>query len=247
MLDSLVAFVGQSNALGFGLDGDDLPEDYGKVDPSTFIWNNAEGGWEVMRPGVNTGTPNNPGAWGPEVAFAAAWRKAHAADDGLYIVKSARGSTGLAHDPAPGVNDWSPDSAGELFDATRELIDAARATLAGRAAGVEAVFVMQGEEDGFSRAKAEAYGESFARFRDAVRDRWMDDGAGKIGWGWIDDASTPHGAEVRRHQAQADAADPHGLSFETADLPMQNDGLHYSAAGHIGLGERFYTLYDDWF
>jgi len=247
MIESLVAFVGQSNILGFGLDAGDLPAEHGGTDPFTYIWNNVAGGWEVMRPGVNTGTPNNPGAWGPEVAFAHKWRQAHAPDDVLYIVKSAKGGSGMAKDPAPGVADWSPDSVGELFDATRELIAAARASFGARAPGVEAVFVMQGEEDGFSAPKAEAYGANFAKFRAAVREEWMGDGAGKIGWGWIDDASTPYNATVRYHQYLADSADPNGLSFETTDLPMQPDDLHYSATGHIGLGERFYSLYDAWF
>lgn len=247
MIASLVAFVGQSNALGFGLDGDDLPAGYDQSDPFTYIWDSVAGGWEVMRPGVNTGSPNNPRAWGPETAFAVEWRKSHAPDDALYIVKLARGSTSLAQDPAPGVADWSPKSDGELFDAARSLIAAARASFGTHDPGVKAVFIMQGEEDATRAGEAEAYGANFSNFRAAVRGEWMHDSAGKIGWGWIHDTSTPFSATVRRYEALADEADVNGLSFDTRDLPMQADGLHYSAPAHIELGERFYSLYDAWF
>ena len=114
-LAAFVIFAGQSNALGFGMDGSTLPGGYGKPDPLTLIWSERSQAYEVMQPGVNTGTANTPSAWAAEVAFARAFRQANPREP-LYIVKSARGSTGLAPDPQR--LDWSPASPGEMFDAT---------------------------------------------------------------------------------------------------------------------------------
>src|SRR4051812_32807820 len=100
---AFVVLAGQSNALGYLNTG---AADYA-FDDLTYIWNNVATGWERMIPGVNTGTPNNPTAWGPEVAFAQDFRASHP-DEVLMIVKSVQGSTGVAADPV--AMDWSPSS-----------------------------------------------------------------------------------------------------------------------------------------
>ncbi len=237
---SLVVFAGQSNALGFGMDASTLPANYWRGDPRTFIWNNETGGFEVMTPGVNTGTLKNPGAWGPEVAFAATFRQDHP-DEALFIVKSAKGSTGLAADPNR--LDWSPQSEGEMFDLTTQRVADARAALGGME--VDGVFFVQGEQDAFDEDAAQAYGDNLQAWIAAVRDEWIADEDGKVAFARIND-STPWFETVRWAQYVTDAEDPFAASFDTYDDMMQADGLHYAAEGHLAIGGQFYSLYDGW-
>lgn len=236
----LVVFAGQSNMVGFGMTLASLPAhlagfNYGQ----TYIWSDALGCWGVLQPGVNTGTPANPQAWGPEVQFAHAFRLANP-DAVLLIVKSAKGSTGLAQDPA--VPDWSPASDGELFDLTAERIAAARASIG--APAPEAVFWMQGENDALTAAPAAAYADNLAAFLAAARAEWMGDSAGYVGLARIGDgAALPHSLAVRQAQWQVDQADASAESFKTIGFDLQADGIHLAAGGQVQLGQSFFDAW----
>src|SRR5262249_38921303 len=97
---ALVVFAGQSNALGFGMDRASLPSEDVSLG-RTFIWNGEGRYWELMQPGHNTGTAVEPEAWGPEVAFAQAFRAANP-DEPPYIVTLPPPPTAPpAHPPTP--------------------------------------------------------------------------------------------------------------------------------------------------
>ena len=237
---AFVVFAGQSNALGFGMSRATLPPEYAAPDPLTWIWSNAGGHFEILEPGFNTGTPANPEAWGPEVAFAHDFRLTHP-DELLIIVKSVKGSTGLAQTDA--ALDWSPASVGEMFDLTAGRIAAARAA-AGEPA-VDAVFIVQGEQDGFDLGAAQAYGANLTSWLDAIRAEWMGDEQGRVALAEISHAH--EGFElVRQAQAQVAAADPFVDAIDAGWLPLQDDGLHYAAASHVAMGDEFFGLYETW-
>ncbi|MFN3585727.1 sialate O-acetylesterase [Phenylobacterium sp.] len=225
----LVIVAGQSNALGYGLSGQDLPADIGP-DAQVRIWDGAR--FAVMAPGRNTGSPNFPASWGPEAGFAHAWRAAHP-DRPLYIVKYARGSTPLA--PSPG-RDWAPES-GELFQETEEAVAAARAALEaqGLHPRIAAVLWMQGEADATDPARAGAYRSNLTALLAAIRERWAKADTPVV-VGRIPDFGARAG-EVRAAQAAVDAADPRTATVDAKGLPMQPDGLHIAAAGQLRLGE----------
>jgi len=229
ILSALMVLAGQSNALGFGLSPAELPADVRSIDSRVRIWTGAR--FEVMRPGINTGTPANPAAWGPEVAFARAWRAAHPSER-LYIVKSVKGSTGLAADPA--ALDWSPASRGELFDRTTQIVAAARA-----ASGltVSTILWMQGEEDATDDRRAAAYAANLRELIFAMRAAWGEAGT-RIVVGRIADGP-PYAETVRAGEAMA-AAKAHAVLVETEGLSRQGDRLHLDAAGEIALGAAFY-------
>lgn len=233
MSDAHVILAGQSNALGFGNTGAAPYVPTARVQ----IW--VGDAWHYMQPGVNTGTPENPTVWGPEVGLANAWLQAHPTGV-LWIAKVAHGSTGLAADPAQ--LDWSPQSRGEMYDTASGAVHAAQANLAATPYAFAAWDVldwMQGETDATDAAKAGAYGGNLADFVGHARADW-DVGqvvAGRIG----DGASMPYAAQVRLAEWSLDQADAQLASFKTIGFEMQADDLHYDAAGQLSLGHAFYA------
>lgn len=222
MATQIALIVGQSNALGFQVTPAELPSWYAPnarvqiFDGSAFV---------TMQAGVNTGTPANPNAWGPEVGYAAAWLDDPAnAGQTLYVVKSVKGSTGLAADGAE--QDWSPSSTGELFDATTAKVAAAKALLSGPFHTTALWF--QGEQDAAVSAKASAYAANLAGLETAAASSWG-----------VDDFQY---ARISPQLAFADvvkAAQPDG--FATDDSPVQSDLLHFTGAGQIDHGAEFYA------
>lgn len=241
---ALIVVAGQSNALGYTLGPIDLPPHLRKPVARVQIWDPARRGFAPLQPGVNTGTPNNPRAWGPEAQFAFRWSQAHPCGE-LYVVKYARGETGLAPDPAHA--DWSPASAGEVWDQATAQVDAAKAALKKQepAARVEAVFWMQGETDAQDPAKASAYQQNLTRLIMRIRSRWGDDQTSV----YVAQIDRPPGSNagwdtVRQAQTAVAASTPNVHLTDTDPLPRQPaDGVHLTGAGQVGLGERFYELH----
>lgn len=240
MSDAHILIAGQSNALGYGNTG---PAPYTPT-ARVQIWADTNGDgqgdtWQYMLPGVNTGTPANPTVWGPEVGIANAWLHDHPSGN-LWIDKIAKGSTGLAQDPAQ--LDWSPRSHGEMFDAATASADAARANLGPTPyafARWDAVMWMQGETDATDPTKAAAYQANLTDAVAHMRAGWDVEAVvvGRIGvaGAWSD--------QVRVAQWSVDQADPNLVSFKTIGFELQSDGLHYDAAGQLSLGAAFY---DGW-
>lgn len=238
---AMVIVAGQSNALGYTLGAADLPPHLTGPPGPVKIWSPQDQAFVAMRPGANTGSPNNPQTWGPEAQFAYRWRQGHACAP-LYVVKYARGETGLAADLA--ARDWSPQSQGDLWDAATAEIDAAKAALtqAGVRAPVLAVLWMQGETDAQTPAKARAYKTNLAAFITRVRSRWGD-GETVVHIGQIDRPERARAGweTVRTAQAAITAADRKTTLTDTDPFERQpSDGVHLTAQGQVRLGDGFY-------
>jgi hypothetical protein len=235
----LFLFAGQSNALGFGNNG---PAPY-TLTARVQIWTDTDGdgvgdAFNYMRPGVNTGTPANPAAWGPEVEFANQWLAANP-EGILWLGKVAKGSTPL--DQASGL-DWSPSSDDEMFDRAKLVANQMLSNLG--ETSLDGVFWMQGEQDALAQTSAQSYAGHLTDLLAAIRLEWMHDLNGYVGVGRITDAAIlPYSLDVRQAQWQVDQLDVHMESFKTIGYQMQADGLHYASDGQIALGEAFY---DNW-
>ncbi len=242
MTDHRIFTGGQSNGLGYGNNG---PAPYVPT-ARVQIFADTDGDgygdvWHYMNPGVNTGMPANPTAWGPEVEIANRWLADHPdPNDHLWIVKVAKGSTGLAEDA--GQLDWSPNSTGEMYDHATAVIAAAKAELVGSPyafSQFDAMMWMQGETDATEATKTTAYNANLTDFLAHARFDW---GVSEVIYGRITDSpALPYNFAVRVAQWDVDQADAHLETFKTIGLTMQPDGIHY--ADHIGLGDRFY---DGW-
>lgn len=237
---TFVVFAGQSNTGGAGMSAATLTQPW-TPDPQVLIWDAASQAFVQMQPGLNTGYGDQPSAWGPEVAFARAFRAAHP-DEALRIVKVAHGGTGLDQDPGAWVYDWSPQSVNELFDEATDIIDAASAAAGGRP---DALFFGQGEEDATRADKAADYEANLEDFFAQARADWLHDADGRIGFFRIGPGSR-YADEVRGAQTRVDARDPRADSTDAASVPTQADGLHFTAAGYDQVGAAYAQLYETW-
>lgn len=238
---AFVVFAGQSNMGGAYMDASTLSAAW-TPDSLTRIWDPAAKAWVQMQPGVNTGFGQMPNAWGPEVAFAMAFRAAFP-DEPLYLVKATHGGTPLEPDTGPWQFDWSPDSTDEHFDRTAAMIAEASAALGGLKP--EALFWGQGETDATNPGPAAAYFQNFQEFLAAARAEWLSDPAAHVGFFRINPNGAYSGA-VRQAQADVDAIDPYARSFDTHLFPLQGDNLHFSAQSYDWIGQEFFHLLELW-
>lgn len=232
MTDTHVIIAGDSNALGY-LNTGAAP--YVATAP-VQIWTG--GAWNYLNPGVNTGTPNNPTAWGPEVQFAKDWLAVHA-DDGshLWIVKDAatvKGSTSLAVD-------WAPAS-GHMFASTSADVSAAMHNLDGTAYAFDhydGALIVLGENDAVNPAFAAAYHDNLIAFNSAARAAWH---VTTLLESRIEDTmgAPADNLAVRDAQWQVDQADAAMVSFRTIGFEQQPDHVHYDAVGQLALGHAFF-------
>lgn len=218
-MSQAIIVAGQSNALGYNVTAAELPAGY-HTDPNVVIWNDAASRWDMMVPGVNTGTPANPGAWGPEVGYAMAWTATHP-NEVLYVVKDVKGETALAQTDG---QDWSPDSRGELFDSTALQVVHSHI-------GNATVLWAQGEQDGYDFNQALAYGDHLAALKQAAAEQW---GAVRF-----ITAQSQGPAPFNYLVQQGEGPD----AVDTSHVEKQPDGIHYDGAGQAELGG---LMYDAW-
>lgn len=240
-----IIIAGDSTALGWLNTG---PAPYA-VTVRVQIWTdtNADGigdAWHYMNPGVNTGTLNNPTAWGSEVQLANRWLAAGGGsagpDDYLWIVKGSetvRGGATLA-------DHWDPDT-GAMFASTTRAAEAAMRNLDGTAFAFDhydAAFIGLGANDATDPAKAAAYGENIVAFNAAARSAWRvtklieprtTDGPG----------APADNLAVRQAQWQVDQDDPQLVTFKTIGFATLHDRIHFAAAGQVAMGD---ASYDGW-
>lgn len=236
-MSALQVFAGQSNMIVFGLTPSQLPPYALTPDPHVQILVGSH--FETMVPGVNTGGPNTPQAWGPIVSETHDWVAAHPGET-LYVVLSAKGSTSLAAGSAP---NWSPEqppsadgSPNGMFNKTTALVNEAKA-LTGLP--VSDVFWMQGEQDATDAANAAAYHDRLGDLFAHMRADW---GAGEIVFGEISGRTGfAFGDQVRAAQAAVAAADPQTVLIDTDALALQADNLHFAPTGALELGDAFYA------
>jgi hypothetical protein len=236
-MSALVVLAGQSEMITFGLTPASLPAYALTPDPHVQIL--VGSAFQTMVPGVNTGGPNTPNAWGPVVSYAHDWTAAHPGET-LYLVLSAKGSTGLTAGAAP---NWSPEqpaapdgSPNGMFNKTTVLVDEAKA-LTGLP--VSAVLWSEGETPATDATQAATFGAQTADLFAHMRSEW---GADRIVFSEISDQpGFAYGDPVRAAQLAIAAADPHALLIDTDALPLQADNLHFAAAGALALGDAFYV------
>lgn len=231
-MDTHIIIAGDSNALGYLNNGPAPYEPTAQVQ----IWTGTA--WNYMQPGVNTGTPANPQAWGPEVQEANDWLAVHAGDGShLWIVKDAetvKGSTTLAVD-------WNP-AIGALYASTTHAVNAAMHNLDGTQFAFDrydALEVGLGENDAVNHAWASAYATNLTSFISAAREDWH---VTNVIMNRINDqvGAPEDNLAVRVAQFGVDQADDHVSSFKTIGFEMQPDQLHYDATGQIALGHGFF-------
>ncbi|MBS0361050.1 MAG: hypothetical protein JSR98_06695 [Proteobacteria bacterium] len=240
MSDAHIIIAGDSNALGYLNTG---PAPYTPTWQVQIWARQADGSynWNYMNPGMNTGTPANPGDWGPEVAIANRWLSSHAGDGSvLWIVKddlTVKGGTTLAVDWAPSSGAYFASTAQAAADAMRNLSGGAHAF-----DHYDAGFVVLGENDAEVSADAQAYGTNLAAFDAAARGAW---GAGVLLESRIEDTmgAPADNQAVRVGQWSADVADPLMASVKTIGFEQQPDLVHYDATGQLQLGG---ALFDAW-
>lgn len=235
-MSALVVFAGQSEMVTFGLGPADLPAGAYTPDPHVQILTAT--GFQTMQPGVNTGGVNTPESWGPEVSFAHDWTAAHPGET-LYIVKSVKGSTGLAPGSAP---NWSPEQpqppegVSGMFIKTTLLVNQAKA-LTGLP--VSEVLWDQGQTDATDPATAQAYAARLTDVFAHMRSEW---GADTIVFDEISNRTGfAYGDQVRGAQVAVANADPHALLINTDHLTLQADNLHLTAASALHLGDALYV------
>lgn len=91
--------------------------------------------WAAYQPGVTANSADAPTLWGPEAAFAEAFRATYPTRP-LYIVKIAEPDSALVPDAA---HDWSPGTPGAAFESLENQASAARGLLDAAAMGYETV------------------------------------------------------------------------------------------------------------
>lgn len=240
--------VGQSNAGGYGMSYDTAPEHLrGGPIHRAYIFNAGETYWGAMEVGINTGLPNNPGAW--SAVSQLAYEITEADPEAIVLVVNVvMGECGVYQDVLH--QDWSPDSAGDLFDLTTETI--ARAHIAmfnaiGETMPAPAATVFIGmETDATDPVKAAAAAESLAGLAAAIRAEWMADPDGMILITRVSDSpALTYGREVNLAQAAVDSEDENMRSIDTAGMAMQGpDNPHYAAETHVAIGRSLFELGD---
>lgn len=228
--------AGQSNMDGYAyVTG--LPPDLqvGQADVQLF-WSGAWA-WTDLVP-TSYGAYYGIEYFGPEVTFGRTLADANPA--GSYaLIKHAVGGTDLAYYWYPGTYRADPTQ-GEGYRSFLLTIDAALAELdaAGTDWEIAGMIWMQGESDAFDITVAEAYEANLTRFvarvRDDVSTPDMPFAIGKIHC-----PTCTYGDIVRAGQDYVAATVPGVVAFDTTDLPINADNIHYDGSGMRTLGERF--------
>lgn len=241
----IIVVAGQSNARAFATTGSDVPVELQASDSGIQIWNSDLGQFEEYEAGANSDTWNADTAaekWGPEAAFAHAFRDETGASD-IYIVKIAVDSTTLASDA--GGDDWDPDNSGELYDDMVGELNSAKAELtgSGKTPVVAAVLWMQGEHDALDSTDASNYGVNLDAFIDAVRSDWGDSNT-KFILGRISASEEwTFGSAVRAFQARIARDKTDVQAIDTDSYTLDTDDRHYVAASVQTMGEDMYDAY----
>jgi hypothetical protein len=251
--------AGQSNAVGYGANPSGLPPELYAPQPDVLFWFE-EGPWDAVH---NPGRRIRSGGWvplqfqsdrhystfgpltdgfGPEIKLGRVLADSLAAD--VAVFKFAINATSLAVH-------WDPDTSDSLYLQMLDIWDDAQATLAalGHTGTPAGCFWMQGEWDALSGAYAAAYEENLTAFiaelRAACGDPALPFILGRLNASIYQCPyfSFPYLGTVRAAQEAVAASVPRTAMVNTDDLPLNSDYLHFTAAGQVGLGQRFAEAY----
>lgn len=260
--DPVQVFIvaGQSNAVGYGSDANLLPPALYAPQADVRFWFDEGSFFSIGNPSmrIDSGDAFVPLAFqsdpsgltfagpvdgfGPEIKLGRLL--ADAASTEIAIVKFAVSGSSLA------VN-WNPATPGSFYHEMRDDVAGALAALAaaGDTGHVAAFFWMQGEADAQTGPASAAYEANLTSFIAQLRADFANAALpfvfGRINVN-IDTSccfSFPFKDAVRTAQANVAGAVARTAMVDTDDLPLIADNLHFTAAGQLGLGERFANAY----
>lgn len=217
--------LGQSNMIGFGPKGSELDPQWTRAPANAML--NTGSGWVPLAP-VND-------SFGPEIGFGHRMAAEFPERD-ILLIKPLFGLGNI-------YNDWrSPNAgrgeAGQHYLALMQLVPQALALRPG--AKIVGALWMQGEGDAHNDIeKARSYDRNLSLFIEALR---KDLGAPDMAFvfGQITRSKTwIYSQIVRDAQARVNASVPRTALFDTDDLSLTSDGIHYDTPGALELGRRF--------
>ena len=237
---------GQSNMAGGGYSAD-LPDTaeykrYRSAPTNVSVWNAKSKNWQPLKMGKR---------FGPEIGFAHALSKALPGQH-IGLVKSAAGGTSM--------DKWAPG--GKLY--TRLMTAFKDASKNAPNAKLAAMLWHQGESDSDTKDVAEAYHGKMVKLIASVRNDTMEPKLLFI-LGQINPAKSYCGRPRFLHadivkKAQSELKVPNTVMIKTDDcemnpyhaglncpkdaqLPKNEDNIHYSGKGQIKMGRRFADAY----
>lgn len=255
---TLVIVAGQSNAVGYGTNAQQLTPDTGADTEIRYYADGGNGswGWGSLR-AVG-------GKFGPEMTFGRALHDSGIED--LAIVKVASNGSNL-------YRDWEKDNPdglrlyAQLVDRVREAVAALEALEDGNTVKIAAIVWMQGETDAKSARTdsggglapppqpqtAEQYGENLEAFWSNLRSdleapdlRLLLGRLGSLGTGPQHLTGVGYYEYLETVQAEQVAlaeSDPRIEWVDTSDLALNADHLHFTSASMETLGARFAEAY----
>lgn len=230
----VILMAGQSNMLGSGTDGADLPAPLnGPQGSIQFTYGGSAGSIS----GLTNLQPGSGLEFGPEITFGHA-TAANYSSEQFAIIKYANSATSLE-------NDWDP-AGGSSFNAfVSKVTQGLNAlTAAGYTPTVTAMLWTQGERDAREGFEA-AYEANLNTFIADIRTRFGADLP--FFFSQLSSQQTNLPATglngVRGAQSNVAAADAKAHLIVTDTFELRSDKLHYSSAGQISLGEAFAASY----
>ncbi|MDP2309466.1 MAG: sialate O-acetylesterase [Pseudomonadota bacterium] len=229
--------AGQSNMDGYAYVSG-LPPSLQVAQRDVRLYWSGNGAWTDLMP-ASFGITYGIEYFGPEITFGRAL--ADADPTGSHaLIKHAVGGTDLATYWYPGTSRTDP-SQGDGYRAFLTTIDLALADLDAESTDWEiaGMIWMQGESDAYTTLEqAEAYEGNLtafiARVREDVAAPDMPFSIGKIHC-----PTCVYPDVVRAGQDAVAASVPNVVAFDTVDLPVNTDGIHYDGSGMRTLGVRF--------
>lgn len=225
MPEDVWLLAGQSNMIGFGPKGSELPDDLKRPLPGVLMYGGEA--WRALQPG--------DGMFGPEIGFGHEMAKAMPGAR-LLLVKAGFGLGNL-------YDDWRSPNAGRgqegpHYGAFIKLVTDALSTRPG--AKLAGMLWMQGEGDAHNDpVKADSYEQNLALFIASLR---RDLKAPSLGFVIGKISASPvwvYADKVREAQSRVCEAVPRTAIFDATDLPFCGDDMHYSTMGAVELGRRF--------
>ena len=217
--------AGQSNMIGYGPKGSELSPEWREPPANVMIYSGET--WAPLMPA--------DGGFGAEIGFGHAMSTAFPETD-ILLIKPLFGLGNL-------YDDWRPPNAGrgeagQYYSALMAIVQGAMSSRP--SSRIVGMLWMQGEGDAHNDlAKATTYERNLTLFIESLRND-LHAPTMKFIFGQITRSATwVHSAIVREAQEKVAAAVAGTALFDTDDLPLVDDGMHYNSAGSLELGRRF--------
>lgn len=221
---------GQSNALGWNTDLNDLPVELQSSQSGVMLFDGNANTWGDLAPGSG----NVASAFGPEVTLGHTLAQANPSRN-IAIFKYAVGATDLA-------TDWDPNATAiNTYDQFLDTFNGAIDSLpTGDTYSVKGMAWMQGEKDTATTSTANAYQNNLSNFISTVR---SDLGVSAMPFvigqlAYTTNTTRPDWPVVQNAQAKTAALDNDTYMVSTSDLGLASDGIHLSSDSQQVFGQR---------